>query len=498
MMRQYAGQAVTDELIEAARVDGCSTCADLLARGAAGAAPGRRGARPAHLHGARGTTSSGRTWCWTTRRTRPCRSRCAALSTAYYPTMSQVFAGTPIATLPLFIVFVAVRPPDHRRHHGRCGQGVSNPASPSAVDVLDERPGDLPARLPLGRGHRRVPDRGRGRARTAAARRSGTPSAVPPGRVVAGHTGDVACDHYHRYADDVALMAELGLRSYRFSVAWPRIQPDGTGPANPRGLDFYHRLVDELLGRGIEPWSRSTTGTCRRRWRTPAAGRPGHRRALRRLRARWCTPRLGDRVRTWTTLNEPWCSAFLGYGSGVHAPGQQRPGGGLPRRAPPAARARPGRAGAAGGRRARASGITAQPGRGAPADRQRRPTPTRPGWSTACPTGSSSTRCCAAATRPTCVEHVARIVDLTFIRDGDEAIIAAPIDLLGINYYSRTSSPAEPGGGRRHAALPGQRGRRCVPAAGRPGHRHGLGDRAGRADPAAGAGRTPTTPACRC
>src|SRR3954469_18225015 len=74
-----------------------------------------------------------------------------------------------------------------------------------------------------------------------------------PGAVWNGHTGDVACDHYHRYVEDVALMAELGLAPYRFSVAWPRVQPDGTGPVNHRGLDFYDRLVNELLGRGIDP-----------------------------------------------------------------------------------------------------------------------------------------------------------------------------------------------------------------------------------------------------
>src|SRR5688500_3341467 len=71
-----------------------------------------------------------------------------------------------------------------------------------------------------------------------------------PGRVHAGHTGDVACDHYHRYVEDVALMADLGLASYRYSIAWPRIQPDGTGPVNTRGLDFYDRLTDELIGKG--------------------------------------------------------------------------------------------------------------------------------------------------------------------------------------------------------------------------------------------------------
>jgi beta-glucosidase len=74
-----------------------------------------------------------------------------------------------------------------------------------------------------------------------------------PGRVHAGHTGDVACDHYHRYAEDVALMAQLNLASYRYSISWPRIQPDGTGPVETRGLDFYDRLTDELIGKGIDP-----------------------------------------------------------------------------------------------------------------------------------------------------------------------------------------------------------------------------------------------------
>src|SRR5215218_3090623 len=74
-----------------------------------------------------------------------------------------------------------------------------------------------------------------------------------PGEIADGGTGDVACDHYHRFRDDVALMGELGLRAYRFSVSGPRIQPDGTGPVNPRGLDFYDRLSDELCGRGIDP-----------------------------------------------------------------------------------------------------------------------------------------------------------------------------------------------------------------------------------------------------
>lgn len=146
-----------------------------------------------------------------------------------------------------------------------------------------------------------------------------------PGAVMGGHTGDVATDHYHRYRDDVALMKRLGLSAYRFSVSWSRIQPAGAGPVNPAGLDFYRRLVDELLENGIEPWLTLY------HWDLPqpiedAGGWP----------ARDCASRfaefagivhhaLGDRVNTWTTLNEPWCSAFLGYASGDHAPGRRDP-----------------------------------------------------------------------------------------------------------------------------------------------------------------------------
>ncbi len=91
--------------------------------------------------------------------------------------------------------------------------------------------------------------------------------------MVNGDTGDVAIDHYHRYKDDVAIMSDLGLQAYRYSVSWPRIQPDGRGPALEAGLDFYSRLTDELLNAGIDRGSRCTTGTCRRRCRTRAAGR---------------------------------------------------------------------------------------------------------------------------------------------------------------------------------------------------------------------------------
>ncbi len=94
-----------------------------------------------------------------------------------------------------------------------------------------------------------------------------------PGKITDGSTGDVACDHYHHWREDVALMKELGHQAYRFSIAWPRILPNGRGQVNQRGLDFYSRLVDALLEAGITPIPRCTTGICPRRCRTGAAGR---------------------------------------------------------------------------------------------------------------------------------------------------------------------------------------------------------------------------------
>lgn len=143
-----------------------------------------------------------------------------------------------------------------------------------------------------------------------------------PGKIVDGDTGDVACDHYHRSADDVRLLSKLGVGAYRFSISWPRVQPGGTGPANERGLDFYRRLVDDLHAQGIEPFLTLN------HWDLPqeledAGGWPSRDTAYRFADyAALVYSALGDRVRYWTTHNEPWCSAFLGYGSGVHAPGR--------------------------------------------------------------------------------------------------------------------------------------------------------------------------------
>ncbi|MEU6402188.1 GH1 family beta-glucosidase [Streptomyces sp. NPDC046985] len=149
------------------------------------------------------------------------------------------------------------------------------------------------------------------------------------GKTADGDTGDIAVDHYHRYREDVALMAELGLTGYRFSVSWPRVQPTGRGPAIQVGLDFYRRLVDELLEHGVKP------AVTLYHWDLPqeledAGGWPERDTALRFAEyARIVGEALGDRVEQWITLNEPWCSAFLGYGSGVHAPGRTEPASAL-------------------------------------------------------------------------------------------------------------------------------------------------------------------------
>lgn len=144
-----------------------------------------------------------------------------------------------------------------------------------------------------------------------------------PGAVFKGHTGDVACDHYHRYAEDVALMKTLGLKGYRLSLSWPRIMPHGEGAVNEKGLEFYDRLVDELLSQGIQPWVTLF------HWDYPLA--------LYR-KGGWLNPdspkwfadytevvvdRLSDRVTHWFTQNEPQCYIGLGHWTGIHAPGDK-------------------------------------------------------------------------------------------------------------------------------------------------------------------------------
>lgn len=143
-----------------------------------------------------------------------------------------------------------------------------------------------------------------------------------PGMVLNGDTGDTACDHYHRYEEDIQLMKELGLQAYRFSISWPRVLPQGIGAANEQGLDFYDRLIDTLLDAGITPfatlyhWDLPQVLQDKGGWENPDS-------------INWfveytrlITYRLGDRVKNWATFNEPWVVAFVGNKEGRHAPGK--------------------------------------------------------------------------------------------------------------------------------------------------------------------------------
>ncbi len=266
-----------------------------------------------------------------------------------------------------------------------------------------------------------------------------------PGAVVGGHTGHIAVDHYHRYRDDVALMREMGLSAYRFSVSWPRVQPAGSGPANPAGLDFYRRLVDELLAAGIEPWLTLY------HWDLPqpiedAGGWPERDTAARFADYAAIVHRaLGDRVRHFTTLNEPWCSGFLGYASGDHAPGRREPaaairavhhlllGHGL---AVDAMRAQ--------GRDTQV-GITLNLYATSPASQ--RPEDLE-----------AARRIDGLGNRffldpvllgqypQDVIADLAPVTDFSHVRDGDLAAISRPLSMLGINYYSRhTLAAPEPG-----------------------------------------------------
>ncbi|WP_370419388.1 GH1 family beta-glucosidase [Streptomyces sp. QH1-20] len=259
-----------------------------------------------------------------------------------------------------------------------------------------------------------------------------------PGKVFGGDTGDTATDHYHRHHEDVALMAELGLGAYRFSVSWPRVQPTGRGPASPRGLDFYRALVDDLLAHGIRPMLTLYHWDLPQELET-AGGWPERETAHRFADyAQLVAEALGDRVELWTTLNEPWCSAFLGYGSGVHAPGRTDELAAL----------------RAAHHLNLAHGLGAAALRAALPDRARlsvalNPAAVRP--RTAAPEDvDAARRVDALATRiftdpmlhgrypEDLLADTAGITDWSFVYDGDTATINHPLDALGINYYAPT------------------------------------------------------------
>ncbi len=257
-----------------------------------------------------------------------------------------------------------------------------------------------------------------------------------PGRIIDGTTGDLACDHYHRYRDDVALMAELGIRSYRFSIAWPRVLPTGAGAVNRAGLDFYGRLVDELLTRGIEPLATLY------HWDLPQPLQDAGGWTNRDTAARFAEyaavvgEYLGDRVPTITTFNEPWCTAYLGHSSGVHAPGITDNAAAL----------------------TAVHHLNLAHGQGVTALRSVLPAGgkvsltlnlamVRAASDTAADhdaarhvDGISNRVFLDPVLRGTYPEDVLadlrHITDWDFIRDGDLATINVPIDVLGINYYS--------------------------------------------------------------
>ncbi|GAA2434983.1 GH1 family beta-glucosidase [Streptomyces macrosporus] len=272
-----------------------------------------------------------------------------------------------------------------------------------------------------------------------------------PGRVRNGDTGDTACDHYHLWREDVALMADLGVGAYRFSVSWPRVQPTGRGPASPKGVDFYSRLVDELLDKGIQPV------VTLYHWDLPqeledAGGWPERDTAHRFADyAGLVADALGDRVTTWTTLNEPWCSAFLGYGSGVHAPGRTDQADAL---------------------RA-AHHLNLAHGLGTRALRDRLPTGARTSVTLNLHHVRSLTdgdadrdaarRIDGVANRiftgpmlrgeypEDVLRDTAHLTDWSFVRDGDTETIHRPLDFLGVNYYSPTLVSAASGPGSHTA-----------------------------------------------
>lgn len=277
-----------------------------------------------------------------------------------------------------------------------------------------------------------------------------------PGRILRGDNGDIACDHYHRWKQDLDLLVQLGVDSYRFSVAWPRIQPSGRGAVNPAGVDFYDRLVDELLERGIAPM------VTLYHWDLPQALQDEGGWASRDTSSRFadyatCVHQaLGDRVPQWLTLNEPYCSAFVGHLEGRHAPGVQDEatavsavhhlllGHGLSVQA------------------LRADGLVGDIGITC---------------NLTSPHAASPAEEDTAAWRrldlyenrlfldplfrgsypPDAAAYFAPVSDFGFVQDGDLAVISTPIDFFGINYYEShlvSADPANPERGWRRVPDP--------------------------------------------
>ena len=258
-----------------------------------------------------------------------------------------------------------------------------------------------------------------------------------PGNVLHGDTGDIACDHYHRLEEDLDLMASLGVQAYRFSVSWPRVQPEGSGPANRKGLDFYRRLVEGLRERDIVPmltlyhWDLPQALEDRGGWRS--------RETSERFAeyAGLVYETLADSVPFWITLNEPWVSAWLGHGVGMHAPGYRDTDKAL----------------AATHHLLLAHGLALDTMRAAGHEDNQfgvtlnlspvRPLRDREADREAARRVDGQANCLyldpifRGEYPEDVLEHYRGESDFSFVRDGDLEKISAPVDFLGVNYYMR-------------------------------------------------------------
>jgi beta-glucosidase len=265
-----------------------------------------------------------------------------------------------------------------------------------------------------------------------------------PGKVVNGDSGAVACDSYHRYREDVKLVTELGLNAFRFSTAWPRIFPDGRGRPNTAGLDFYDRLVDELVAAGVEPY------VTLYHWDLPQALEERGGWPVRETAEAFAeyvdvvSARLGDRVRNWITMCEPWVISWLGYGLGEHAPGRRSEADAL----------------AAAHHVLLGHGLAADVLRGHSTDARVgitidlvafHPLTDSPGDAAAVARSDGFRNrwildpVLRGAYPPDMLELYQPI--LPPIEEGDLRTIAAPLDFLGVNYYTRNFVQADPDGG---------------------------------------------------
>ncbi len=276
-----------------------------------------------------------------------------------------------------------------------------------------------------------------------------------PGAVRDGSTGEPACDHVHRLDEDLDLLGWLGVDSYRFSISWPRVLPEGHGAVSAEGLGFYDRLVDGLLARGIRP-----TATVYH-WDLPSTFQKDGGWTTRETAERFAdytsvvAERLADRVDRWATMNEPWCAAFLGYASGVHAPGLRDPAASL------------------------SAAYHLMLGHGLAVERLRAAGARQVGTVLNLYPVRAEDAAAEAAARhvdglqnrffldllagrpvpPDIVEGTSALTDWSFVRESDRAVIAAPIDWLGENYYTvfrvAAGTSENDDGGQDAAAFPG-------------------------------------------